>query len=130
LTLNGDFVSRHIQPSSGGRLAPTIGVFRETGTLNPYHAEALARGRLHHDPTLQTVDYRGAEFLEAAYLSFDVVALDVYVNAALVVHALDLHERLIRRGLEHTVIAARARVLGIYRSTERFRPEASRFVDV
>jgi hypothetical protein len=105
-------------------------VLRETGTLYPHYAETLARRGLHHDPTLQTVHHPGAQFLQAVHLSFNVIGFNVYVNATLVVHALYLHERLIRRGLQHAVIAPCARVLRVYRSTERFGPEVSRFVHV
>ena len=34
---------------------PPVGVLRETGTLHPFDAEALAGGRLHDHPALQVV---------------------------------------------------------------------------
>jgi hypothetical protein len=41
-------------------LVPPVGILRETGTLYPYDAEALAGGRLHHHPALQVVHHLGA----------------------------------------------------------------------
>ena len=41
-------------------LVPPVGILRETGTLHPYDAEALAGGRLHHHPALQAVHHLGA----------------------------------------------------------------------
>src|SRR5579859_551308 len=46
------------------------------------------------------------------------------MDPALVLDALDLHDGLIGRGLEHAVIAARAGVLGIHRPAQRLRPES------
>ena len=62
-------------------ISPTGWHFRETGTLHPYEAEALAGGRLHHQPALQAVHHLGAEFLQARHFGRDVVGLDVYVDA-------------------------------------------------
>jgi hypothetical protein len=81
-------------------LVPPVGILRETGTLYPYDAEALAGGRLHDHPALQVVHHLGAEFPQARHFGRDVVGRDVYVDAALVVHALDLHDRLIGWGLQ------------------------------
>lgn len=44
----------------GQFLVPPVGILRETGTLYPYDAEALAGGRLHHHPALQVVHHLGA----------------------------------------------------------------------
>ncbi len=41
-------------------LVPPVGILRETGTLYPYDAEALAGGRLHHHPALEVVHHLGA----------------------------------------------------------------------
>ena len=41
-------------------LVPAVGILRETGTLYPYDAEALAGGRLHDHPALQVVHHLGA----------------------------------------------------------------------
>ena len=43
------------------RLVPTSGILWETGTLYPYHAEALTGGRLHDDPTLEALHHVGAQ---------------------------------------------------------------------
>src|SRR5262245_41188362 len=46
------------------------------------------------------------------------------------VHALDLHNGLVGRGLEHPVVATGPRVFGIYRSAQRPCPEISSLVHV
>jgi hypothetical protein len=94
-----------------------VGVFRETGTLNPNDAEPLTGGRLHHHPVLQAVHHLGAQLLQARHFGRDVIGLNVYVDAALVVHALDLHDRLVGRGFQHDVIAAAARMFGVNGAT-------------
>jgi hypothetical protein len=105
-------------------LLPPVGVLRKSGALNPYDAEPLTGRRLHHHPALQAVHHLGAQLLQAHHFGRDVIGLDVYVDPALVVHALDLHDRLIRWGLQHEVIAATARMLGINGATQRLAPEA------
>src|SRR5450432_15370 len=111
-------------------LGPLIGILRKTGTLYSDNAEALAGGRLHHHPTLQTVNHSRAQFFQSAHLGGNVVGLDVYVHAAFVLHPLDLHDGLIERGLEHSVIAPASRVNWVYRPTQRFSPEVGGRVDV
>src|ERR1043165_9671047 len=59
-----------------------------------------------------------------------IVCLDVQVHATLVLHALNLHERLIGPRLEHAVVGACGGVPGIERSTQGGRPEACRVIDV
>ena len=60
----------------------------------------------------------------------DVVSLNVYMDAALVVHALDLHDGLIGWGLQHPVIAAAARMAGVHGATQRLAPEARGLVHI
>jgi hypothetical protein len=69
-------------------------------------------------------------FPQARHFGWDVVGLDVYVNATLVVHALDLHDGLIGWGLQHAVIAAAARMAGVHGATQRLAPEAGGLVDI
>jgi len=109
---------------------PPIRVFRETRALHPHNAEALPSRRLHHDPTLQAVYDSGTEPLEAGHLGRYVIGLDIYVDATLVAHALNLHDGLIRWGLEHAVIAAGTRVIGVDRTTECLCPELSCVVHI
>src|SRR5262249_59336964 len=75
-------------------LIPAVGVLREARALYPHNAEALAGRRLHDDPALRTIHHRGAQPFEAVHLGGNVVGLDVYVHAALVLDALDLDDRL------------------------------------
>src|SRR5260370_38851325 len=110
--------------ASGTHFAPAVSTLRETGTLSPYDAEALAGRRLQHHPMLQAIHDPGAQLLQASHFGRDIVGFDVYVDATLVVHALDLHYGLVGRGLQHAVIAAAARMVGVYGSTQRFAPEA------
>src|SRR5262245_6221897 len=87
-------------------LVPASGVFRKTGTLHAHDAESLAGGRLHHDPALESAHDRGSQFRQSCDFGRDVIGLDVDVDAALVIHALDLHDRLVGWRFEHQVIAA------------------------
>src|SRR6185312_16661879 len=73
-------------------LGPAADVLREARTLHADDAEALTGGRLHHHPTLQAIDHRSAQLLQPRHLGWDVVGLDVDVDAALMVHALDLDD--------------------------------------
>src|SRR5581483_10565891 len=93
-------------------------------------AEPLAGRGLHDDPTLAALDDGGSETLEARDLRRDVVGLGVGVNAALVLHALDLHDGLIRRRLQHAVVAAASRVFQVHRTPEGLPPEAGGLIDV
>src|ERR1700734_3885187 len=93
---------------------PAIGIFGETGTLYANDAEALAGWGLHHDPALKAFDYRGAQPRQARDFGSNIVALDINVNAALVVHSLDLHNRLVGRDLQHTVITATIWMLQVH----------------
>lgn len=89
----------------GSRLAglvPAVGILRETGTLYPDDAEALAGRRLHHHPALEAVHHRGAQLGQARHFGSDIVGLDVYVDPALVIHALDLHDGLVGRGVPYS----------------------------
>ncbi len=46
------------------------------------------------------------------------------------VHALDLHDGLVGRDLQHALIAAAARMVGIYGATQCLAPEAGRLVHI
>jgi hypothetical protein len=126
-TTFADHILAHLASS---QLVPTVGVFWETRTLYSHDAKALPSGRQHHDPTLQAVDHPSAQLLQASHLSGDVVGFNVYVNPTLVVHALDLHDRLAGRRLQHSVIAASARVLEIDRATKCIAPETGGLVRI
>ena len=113
-----------------GQLVPAIGVLREAGTLHPYDAEALAGGRLHHHPALQAIHHLGAQLLKARHFGRDVVGLDVQVDATFVFHTLDLHDRLIGRGLQHAIVAAAARMVWIHSAAQCLAPEARGLIHV
>src|SRR5262245_22753646 len=109
---------------TGSFSIPAVSILRKTGTLHPYDAEALAGWRPHHHPTPRPAHDLGTHLLQACHFGGNVVGLDVYVNATLVVHPLDFHDRLVRRGLQHSVIAAAVRMFGVNNAAERFAPEA------
>src|SRR6202034_1283425 len=98
-----------VEGPARGHSVPTVGVLRKAGTLHAYHAEALAGGRLHHDPTFQLIRHCGTQLLQPGHFGRDVIGLDVYVNATLVAHTLNLHQGLVRLRLQHAVIAAGSR---------------------
>jgi hypothetical protein len=60
---------------------------------------------------------------EARHFRRNVVSLDVDVDAALMVHLLDLYDRLVRRSLQHPIIPPRTRVVEVDRTAERSGPE-------
>jgi hypothetical protein len=118
LRVNKDLLAaRHLQPS--------IRVLRESGALDSYDAEALRGGRLHHYPTLQANHDLRAQHLKARNLGGNVVALNIDVYATFMIHTLDLHNGFVRRSLQHVVISASTRVIGVYRATQGPAPEAS-----
>src|SRR5262245_60421044 len=94
-------------------LIPAVGVLREARALYPHNAEALAGRCLHDDPALRTIHHRRAQPFEAAHLGGNVVGLDVYVHAALVLDALDLDDRLVCRCCKHAVIVTAHRMVKV-----------------
>src|SRR5262245_35053460 len=95
-------VSYHCRFDTG--LIPAVGVLRKARALYPHNAEALAGRRLHDDPALGAIHHRRAQPFETSHLGGNVVGLDVYVHAALVLVALDLDDRLVWRCCKHAVI--------------------------
>ena len=69
-------------------------------------------------------------FSRRATFGRNVIGLDVYVDATLVFHALDLHNRLIRWGLQHTVIVATARMIEVHGAAQRLGLEAGRSIHI
>jgi hypothetical protein len=98
--------------------------------LYAYDTKSLPGGCLHHDPTLQTIDHDGTQRFQARYFRGDVVGLDVEMNSAFVIDTLDLHNRFVRRRLEHALVAACARVIGIHRTSQCGCPKAGCLIDV
>src|SRR5215475_7458960 len=111
-------------------LIPAVSILRETRTLHPYDAKTLAGRRLHHHPTPQPAHYLRTQLLQAHHFRGDIVGLDVYVNATLVVHPLDFHNRLVGRRLQHSVIAAAVRMVGVDSAAERLAPKARGLIHV
>lgn len=91
--------------------APAVGVVQEAQALHADNAEALAGGRQHLHPALQADYHHGTQLFQAYNLGRDVVGLEVDEDAALVLHALDLHDGLVRRRLQYEIVAAAARML-------------------
>src|ERR1700722_7774561 len=109
---------------------PAIGILRETGALHPDDAEALTCRRLHHHPAFETFHHLGAQLRQARHFGGNIVGLDVYVDAAFVVDALDFHDGLVGRGLQHAVVSAAARMIEIHGATQSLAPEAGGAVDI
>ena len=65
----------------------------------------MAAGGFHDDPALDRGDAPGAELFQAGGLGLLVVSLDVDVDAAVVVDALDRDVGLVRRALQRDVLA-------------------------
>src|SRR2546430_15254097 len=103
-------------------LIPAVGVLRKVRALYPHNAEALAGRRLRDDPAPGAIHHRRAQPFEASHLGGNVVGLDVYVHAALVLDALDLDDRLVCRGCKHAVIAAAHRMVKVHGAAQRGGP--------
>jgi hypothetical protein len=111
-------------------LIPAIGVLCKSRPLYPHDAKPLASWRLHHDPAFQPTHDLGAERFEARDFRGNVIALNVNVDAAFMVDALDLHDRFVRRRRQHSVPVAAARMIEIRWAPERLGPKTSRRVHI
>src|SRR5262245_38872296 len=109
---------------------PAVRILREAGALHADDAESLARGRLHHNPPLQSGNDPSTQLLQAGDLGGKVVGLDVDVDAALVLYPLKLDDRLVGWRLEHHVVATGPRMGSVDRSPEGFRPKPCSLLDV
>src|SRR5437764_7337416 len=116
--------------SSFFSILPRVGAVRPACALHTHHAEALAGGRLHHHPALEAPVHACAQLFQPRDFARDVVGFDIEVDAAFVLHALNLHAEFARRRLQHAVVAAAAGMLRIDRPAERFGPEAGGRVDI
>src|SRR5262249_38067242 len=85
------------------RLGPDVGFVSERAALRPGDAELLAGRRGDDPPAADLLASLAAESLEARGLGVDVVALDVEVDAAGMVDALDHEQRLGGLGVERPV---------------------------
>lgn len=100
-------------PPAGRRptSVPAVGVLQEARALHADNPEALAGGSVHNHPALQAVHHHRTLLFQAQHLGRDVIGLDVNMDTALVLDALDLHDGLVLRRLQHAVVAAGARML-------------------
>lgn len=98
--------------------------------MNADHAQESSSRRLHHHPAFQTAGDLGAELLQARDLGGNVICLDIDMDAALMLHALNLHDRFVGRGFQHAIIVAAAWMSKVHLAAERFGPKASRFVHI
>jgi hypothetical protein len=123
-------VSAMARQESRARPSPLRGILGKAGALHAHDAEALTRGRLHDDPAFQSIDDLCAERFEPGHLGGNIVRFNVNVDAAVVAHALYLHDGFVVGCLEHAVVAARAGMIRVHRPAERLGPEPGRLVDV
>src|SRR3954454_16214864 len=96
---------------------PSVRILRPSRTLHTYDAESLPGRSLHDHPTFQTFNDRCAERFQTSDFSWDVICFDVQVNSAGVLDTLYLHDGLIGWRRQHSIVAASAWVLGVYRPT-------------
>ena len=102
---------------------PARGILWEARALNADNAEALSRWRLHHDPALQASNHFRTQRLQSRHLGRNIVGFNIDVDAAFVFNALNLHDRLVGRSLQHAIVAASAGMLLVYRTPQCLRPE-------
>src|SRR5256885_1987861 len=81
-------------------LRPLVCATVERPALRVHHAKALPGRRFHHPPALHVRDPPRAELLQALHFRFQVVGLDVEVDAAGVVDLLHEQHGLVRPRLE------------------------------
>ena len=98
-------------------LRPGVRILRKSRSLYTYDAEALSGWRFHHHPSLQAIHDLRAQRLKARDLSGYIVALNIDMNAAFMVHTLYLNNRFVGRSLQHIIISASTWVIGIQRAT-------------
>lgn len=111
-------------------LIPAICILGKSWALHAYDAESLPGRGLHYHPTLQAANDTGTQSFQAGYFSRDVICFDVDVNPAFVLDALNLHNGLLGRRLQHTVVAACTRVIRIYCTAQCLSPKARGLIDI
>src|SRR6476661_1519502 len=112
------------------RLAPAVRIVLEPLPLHAHDTETLAGRRAHHHPSLEPFVDGRAELLEPRNLRGDIVGLDVEMDSALMLDALDLDADLAGRSFEHHIIATGSGMVWVDRTSQRLRPEARRCADV
>ena len=101
----------------------------ERSALRVDDAEALPRRCLHDPPALEESDATCAERLQAGDLGVEIVALDVEMDAAIVLHALHQQERL-RVGARELAVIGVVVGLALPGASERLRPEFGGAVEI
>jgi len=109
---------------------PSIRILGKARPLHADDAEPLPTRGLHHHPAFQAVDDTGTQFFKALHLGRNVISFDIDMHPALMIDALKLHDRLVRRCLQHAVVAASAWMAGIDRPPQRLGPEAGGLIDI
>jgi hypothetical protein len=90
----------------------------------------MAGRRPHHHPPLQAINHAGTQFLQASDFSGDVVGFNVYMDPALMLDTLNLHDRLVEWCLQHTVGAASAWMIEVQRATQCVSPKPGSLIDI
>jgi hypothetical protein len=106
------------------------GILRKARALDVHDAKSLTGWGLHHNPTLQSLNNACAKLLQPRHFARHVVRLNVDMDAAFMLDALDLHDGFVGLGRKHAIVSARARMVEIDRATQRLGPEARGFVHV
>ena len=104
---------------------PAVGFSLEAGRLRSHDAEALPGGRFHHDPSFHGRDALRAQCFQALRLGLEVIALDVQMHAACVLHLLHFHMQVAGRVLQQPI----ARIGGgiaLQRQAQRLRSRTAR----
>jgi hypothetical protein len=85
---------------------------------------------LHHHPALQAIYYFRSQSFQAGNLGWNVVSFNVEMDPALMLDALNLDNGLIWWSLQHAVVSARPRVIGINCAAKRIGPEPGSLVNI
>ena len=107
-----------------------MGSSKEVRTLRTDHAKSLARWRFHDPPTLDLSDSPCSQGFESADFRFDVVGLDIEMNAARVLYRLDQDLDLVIRAFELPVARGVGFNEGLDGPAKRRRPEAGSALEV
>jgi hypothetical protein len=105
---------------------PRVRVIAQAAAFGERHAEAVARRRLHDAPGVHLFHAACAERLEPPDLCFDVVRLDVQMDTARMIDALNADPRLAGSILQTDVVAGG----GSDRAAQGASPEETRRIQV
>jgi hypothetical protein len=118
------FFTQHAVPGTQHYSSiPAICILGKTRSLYANDTESLSRGRLHYHPGLDALYLPGAQPYKARHLGLNIVAFYVNVDATFMFHFLDFHNGLIRRSLQHAIVATAAGVAEIRGVTKCLCPK-------